>query len=103
MIDLAAGLRDAADVSARAQARLADFLYLSLPEWRPRFPPRLSWAFTEPATLDVFGVFGSRDNSAQPRMDQVARSLFARGFAIVKIHDHDGRRVITCNCQERTL
>lgn len=103
--DLAQGLRDSVTVAARAAARVSDFLFLTLPEWRPRFPPHLGWTFNEPARLDVWGVFGSQDGAGQTRMNAVARVLHGRGFCVVTIHDHDNdhRKAISCSCKERAL
>lgn len=102
LVDLAQGLRDSATIAARAEARLADFLSLTLPGWRARFPRHLGWTWTDPA-LDVWSVLGCNDAAAQPAMEAAARSLFVRGFTLVRFHDHEHRRAIACACPERSL
>lgn len=102
LIDLAQGLRDSAVIVARAEARLADFLAITLPSWRARFPRHHGWTWTDPA-LDVWSVFGACDVAQQGAMDAAARALFVRGFVIVRFHDHDRRRAITCACREHAL
>lgn len=99
IVDLAQGLRDSKLLSTRANERVTHFLFLTLPEWRVRFPPQLSWQFNDPA-LDVYDVPGCRAEAAQHRMGSVARALHVRGFALVVFHDHDNRQPI-CECPAR--
>lgn len=102
LVDLAQGLRDAGLIQSRAESRLADFLALTLPSWRSRFPRRLGWTWADPA-LDVWEVFGAGNAAQQPAMERAARALHVRGFALVTLHDHGAGRVTTCECKAREL
>lgn len=92
VVDLAQLLIDRAADLHHAE-RLVDRLVESLfPGWRPRFPMRLGWRFTEPGTLDVFGVAESA----------VARgALGMAGFSVVVLHDHSALGHTQCSCGER--
>lgn len=102
LVDLAAGLRDSATIAARAEARVADFLTLTVPTWRSRFPHGLGFTFQDPA-LHVWGVDGADVEQSQGSLDNAARALFSRGFALVIFHGHGRNQKLGCSCKRREL
>ncbi len=108
LVDLCRGLREATANKKRWQARITQFLALVLPSWRARFPARLGWTLADPApesggdaALEVWGVFAACDAGEQAAMVRAAKQLFARGFRIVRLHDHDKDARCACACKER--
>lgn len=81
--DLRAGESNLRDVERRVEA----FLTQLFPRWK-------GWAFTAPATIDVYQVQDS---------PEAARALHAQGFDAVVLHNHQAARFLSCACRPREV